>query len=277
MVFNWLSGKRVPVKYVTRNNLEDEVNKFFKTPKFDTSLVYFLNLDTTSISKLIDRDNVVVIDHHPDHIAQKDLYTKCKTIFKEYSSCSKLLYNLLHKKFPGEVTTRQKHLILLVDDYESYTFQLDQSYDLGVVYNNMQGEKPVRFYSKFNNGFSGFDSNDQTTISYYKSRVDKIKTELQPFAAQIPIDNIKYDFVSTFANGYVNEISDYLLEKYTSDVCLIINLETKRVTFRRNKNCKLNLKSIATKLCNGWGYEYAAGGYVTDKLLDFSKLFTPVE
>tara|TARA_Y100000310_G_scaffold197205_1_gene197295 strand:- start:4309 stop:5193 length:885 start_codon:yes stop_codon:yes gene_type:complete len=277
LTFNWLSKKRIPVQYVTRDNIEHKVKKFFKHEPNNNKLVYFLNLDTSHISNLIDRKNVVIIDHHPDHIANKDQYKKCRVIFKKYSSCCKLLYSLLFKKFPGTLTDQQKYLILLVDDYESYTFRLNHSYDLGVVYNNMQGEKPVRYYSLYNNGFTGFSDSEKTVLKFYKNSLTKLKQNLQVFTASIPINKTKYKFVSTFVSGYINEISDYLIDRLNADVCLIINLDLKRVTYRKSKMCKLNLKTLSEKLSNGWGYEYAAGGYVTKDVLEFSKLFTPIK
>ena len=165
----------------------------------------------------------------------------------------------------------------MVDDHESYTFNLPNSYELGIVFNNLQGDKSVRFYSKFVNGFTKFDSNDNNTITFFKKRVGNVTSQLSPFTANIQIGDKKYKFISVFVDGYINEVSDFLLNKYGCDICLTINLENKRVSFRRDKKCKLNLKRLSEKLCNGWGYEYAAGGDLTDKLLQFSKVFLPVK
>ena len=275
MVFNWLSDKRTPVEFVNRDNVKERVEKFLTKsgPPKDT-LIYFINIDVTSISRLVDIKNVVIIDHHPDHITKRKTYTKCKVIFREFSSCCKLLYTLLNNKLPGELTDQQKHLMLLVDDYETYTFQLKGSYELGVVYNNAQGDRSVKFFNQYNTGFIGFSEKDNNLLEYYKNKLERAIESLQIYSADLTIDGKQYTFVSTFTDSHINEISDHLLKSNKADICIIINLETRRVTYRRSKECSLNLKNLATKLSDGWGYEYAAGGYVTDKLMHFSKLFT---
>ena len=166
--------------------------------------------------------------------------------------------------------------MFLVDDCESYSFSLPGSYELGVIYNNLQGEKPVRFYSLYKDGFNGFNPQQRNIIDYYKNKFESIKSQIQVFTGQIPIGKNKFKFVSTFHTGYVSELSDYLLDSQSADVCLIIDADSKRVFFRRDKKCDINLKKLATQLCNGWGYKYAAGGHITDKLLQFSKLFSPI-
>lgn len=275
MVFNWLSDKRIPVQYVRRDNIEEAAKKFLAD--HPDTLVYFINLDTSGISNIVDRRNVVIIDHHKSHIDKKSVYSNCKPILKNYSSCCKLIYTLLRKRLSGKLTTDQLRLMFMVDDHESYTFNLPNSYELGIVFNNLQGDKSVRFYSKFVNGFTKFDSNDNNTITFFKKRVGNVTSQLSPFTANIQIGDKKYKFISVFVDGYINEVSDFLLNKYGCDICLTINLENKRVSFRRDKKCKLNLKRLSEKLCNGWGYEYAAGGDLTDKLLQFSKVFLPVK
>jgi len=282
MLFNWFSNKRIPVTYVSRDNIKEKVSAFFRNESQAGKIVYFINLDTSKISKLVDRGNVVIIDHHPNHIAAKSKYVNCKTIMKEFTSCSKFVYNLMSQKFDTKLTKEQKVLMLLVDDYESYNFKINGSYELGVIYDNLQGSKPVRFYSLYNKGFTGFTGDQIKVIEYFKHKFEKLKTELQVFTAgPIYIKGLSkykksYNYVSTFATGYINETSDFLLKKYKSDICIITNLETKRVFIRRSKKCDANLKYLAAMICEGWGYHYAAGGKITDKFLTFSKLFFPI-
>lgn len=173
--------------------------------------------------------------------------------------------------------------MLLVDDCESYSFRRKESYDLSIVYNNLQSSRPVRFYSLFKDGFFGFTNDQAKIIEYYKRKFDKVKTDLQVFSAgPLKVKGLSkykrsYNYVSTFATGYINEISDFLLESQKADICIITNLETNRVFIRRAKECDADLKKFATLMCDGWGYEYASGGKITDKFLTFSKLFSPVK
>lgn len=275
MVFSWLSGKHIPVQYVTRDNIENIAKKFLADNS--NTLVYFINLDVSEISSIVDCKNVVIIDHHKSHIDKQVSYKNCKPILKTCSSCCKLIYTLLRNRLPGKLTTQQLRLMFMVDDYESYTFKLKGSYELGIIFNNIQGNKPARFYSRFDNGFDKFSSADENIIKLFKRGADNVKSQLSPFIANIKINNRKTTFISAFVDGYINEVSDFLLDKYECDVCIIINLEYKRVSFRRSKKSKLNLKQLAEKLCSGWGYEYAAGGELTDNFLQFSKMFSPIK
>ena len=57
---------------------------------------------------------------------------------------------------------------------------------------------------------------------------------------------------------------------------MLINLNNKRVYFRKNKNVDLDLGKFAKKTCNGGGHEYAAGGELNDVILTLSKEFVPI-
>ena len=58
---------------------------------------------------------------------------------------------------------------------------------------------------------------------------------------------------------------------------MLINLNNKRVYFRKNKKVDLDLGKFASKTCNGGGHEYAAGGELNDIILTLSKKFVPID
>ena len=53
----------------------------------------------------------------------------------------------------------------------------------------------------------------------------------------------------------------------------MVNLKIGTVSFRKLKTCSVHLGKLASALCDGGGHEYAAGGKVCDKFLDFCKFF----
>ena len=62
-----------------------------------------------------------------------------------------------------------------------------------------------------------------------------------------------------------------------ADVAIIVNPNSGRVSFRRRAESKnVDVSRIAAKLVDGGGHEYAAGGQVTDKFMDFTKLLKPI-
>jgi len=75
----------------------------------------------------------------------------------------------------------------------------------------------------------------------------------------------------------INEVGYEVINRYGVDICFIVNLRTKSVSFRRSKECDINVAKLAKVLCNGGGHASAAGGKLTDEFLSLSKRFTNYE
>ena len=95
--------------------------------------VYFLDLDTSSSSDLIDNKKSIIIDHHETHDASK--YKNANTNISVTTSCAKLLYLHFKDKLTS-LTNEQKYLIALANDYDSYTLKLTESYNLNCAFSN---------------------------------------------------------------------------------------------------------------------------------------------
>jgi oligoribonuclease NrnB/cAMP/cGMP phosphodiesterase (DHH superfamily) len=76
---------------------------------------------------------------------------------------------------------------------------------------------------------------------------------------------------------YVNDVCDYLLRTYNSDIVFFVNTNSQHVSFRKKKDCTVDMSKLAKNLCDGGGHEYAAGGKITDTFMEFVKQLTPVE
>ena len=48
LLFNWFSKKRIPVTYVSRDNIKEKVTKFFNDENQAGKIVYFINIDTSN-------------------------------------------------------------------------------------------------------------------------------------------------------------------------------------------------------------------------------------
>ena len=261
LVFQLLSGKRnIPYKIVSQNNF---ASVYSKANLIGVDHVYVLGIDVSNNADIIDKSNVVIIDNKL-HSAK---YNNATCLNRAFSSCSKLIYELLYKKFENKLTEPQKLLLLMVDDNESYTFGIPGSYELGLVYGNYQGDKAKSFLLDFCNGFTAFKTKHNNTISYYRDKLHKIKTNLKVYEAYIPIKNKTYKFVSTFTDSFINEIADYITTKYRSDVSMIINTNHNKVSFRRQEGVDLHLGELAEKLASGGGHPYSAGGDLTQDFL----------
>lgn len=244
-------------------------------PRYDN--IYILDLDISQDSaKLVDKDNVTIIDHHSTHVTNQSKYKIAKTFITEKSSCAKHIYNLLHKQSTVKLTDAQKYLLLLVDDYDSYNLQLKESHSLNLLFWNYQGDRVTKFIRDFKTGFTGFSDKQQTAIEFYKRSISQLLADLSAFRADIPINNKQYKFVSAFASTHINDVAHHIINEYDADVGIVINLKSKKVSFRKNKNVDIDVSAIAGKLVQGGGHKYAAGGSLTDKFLTFSKIFKPI-
>ena len=96
------------------------------------------------------------------------------------------------------------------------------------------------------------------------------------FKAKLSIAGKQYDFISTFASEYINDLGQFIIDNHACDVCMMINLKNNRVYLRRNRNIDFNLSKFAKKICDGGGHEYAAGGILNDNVLALSKQFEPL-
>ena len=176
LLFLWFNNnKHIP--YIS-TQVGDFNNSFAKWSKYRDmakyNSIYILDLDVSQDSAtLVDRDNIVIIDHHTTHVENKDKYNKAKHFIKEETSCCRHIYNLLHKQSDIKLTDQQKHLMLLADDYDCYNLKLKGSHELNLLFWNYQGDRIKKFVSDFSNGFSGFNADQLKAINFYKRGIKK--------------------------------------------------------------------------------------------------------
>jgi len=235
---------------------------------YDRIFIVDLDLNEEQV-KLVDRDNVVVIDGHKNHSKFKHLYTRSKVIIDEsYFS----VVNLIKDKFKSHLslTKEQLDLIDLINGYDWYKSNND-SLKLNAVYYNLNTPKTENFISNFYNGFN----------SYTIEQKNSIKLFFRKFKEQISSNSIfkgkikDYNVIASFGDYAVGELAHFLLSKYNADISVIVNTKAKTVSFRRSKDCDADVSLLAKKLCDGGGHPGSAGGKLTDKFASLTKQFTP--
>lgn len=236
--------------------------------------VYFLDLDTSVIADLIDNVKVTIIDHHETHVPNIEKYKNAKTNITVTTSCAKLLY-VHFKDQLADITPAQKYLIALANDYDSYQFKLPESYSLNCAFSNSQKElgksKTHKFAERFYSGFTGFTTQESNIIKEYVTERDAAIAKLEVYLGNISISKQEVAIAGTMGTKYVNDICDHLLKTHKPDIVFFVNLSSKHVSFRKVKTCKVNLAKLAEALCDGGGHEYAAGGKITEKFIEFTK------
>ena len=278
LMFKWFIRDYIPYKITRVNDFKTVFAPWYEINKDKYDNIYILDLDVSQeCLDLVDKKNITIIDHHKTHVENKAKYKNATTMIQEYPSCTKLLYSIFSKHYKKKLTDEQKLMVLYIDDYDSYELKFPNSYNMNLVYWNYQGDRLGRFIEDFGKGFNGFTDLQKNVINFNKSKFKAIKNKLDVHSAsKISIGKIKCKLVSVFADSYINEIADHIIKNYKADIGLVINLKTKKVSLRKSSTCKVDLGALAGKLFDsGGGHEYAAGGLINDKFLQFSKLFKP--
>lgn len=230
--------------------------------------VFILDLDLTETQiKLVDRSNVVVIDHHTPHVSKKVLYQHAKPIIEEFSSCTKLLRQKFNKI---QLTPAQEELIKYIDDYDCYKLEYKDSLKLNAIHHTLNRPKAIKFIEAFEDGFRPYTVYEKNSIKLF---VQKFKEQFQN---DIFIGTVKdYKVVSIIANYAISEVAHFLINKYEADIGIVVNVDIKTVSFRRSKTSDVDVSILAKAFCNGGGSAAAAGGNLTPDFANLTKNFLP--
>jgi oligoribonuclease NrnB/cAMP/cGMP phosphodiesterase (DHH superfamily) len=220
----------------------------------------------------INREHVGVIDHHETHSKFVDKYTIAKAIVKPYSSNTKLVFDTFKSKI--DVTPEKEALVKLIDQYDSWSFDFPRELapaKLNAIFYGYNKPKVDKFIESFKNGLRDYTPQEKGAIKlHFKRFVEQL--EYPKFAGMIK----DYKVVSTFITSNVNEVGNYMLDKYDADIAIMVNLEYKVVSFRKKRGVQLNLGKLAEKLCDGGGSHILAGGKLTATFANFTKTLTPI-
>lgn len=281
-VFRWFNpGLQVEHQICSQSNFRNTFNRWNVKNKANTfDKIYVLDLDVSQANMdIVDKSNFIIIDHHDTHVKNQQKYQNAKTLLKEYTSCCKLLYHIYKKKYPDtQLTDPQKKLILLVDDYDSYELKLKDSYNLNVIVWNYVGDRAEQFHRDFGNGFNGFNKSHLNMIHLNNKQVSRIISELEVFKGELPIGGTKYKIYATVADKSLNEVAHHVINNNDCDICMVMNLRTKRVSFRKNKERipDLDLGKLAQNVAEGGGHKHSSGGKITDSVMTITKMLSPV-
>jgi oligoribonuclease NrnB/cAMP/cGMP phosphodiesterase (DHH superfamily) len=281
LVFKWFTNLRVEHEICSQSNFRKTFTKWAvknHPEKYDKIYIFDLDVSQSNLD-LVDYKNFTIIDHHDTHVANESKYKNATTILKDYSSCCKLLYSLFSKKYADvKLTDEQKMLVLLADDYDSYELKLKDSYNLNVVVWNYVGNRAEQFTRDFIHGFKGFNQSHLNMIRINDKQVSRILSELEVYRGELPIGGKKYKLYATVAEKCLNEVAHHVINNNDCDICMVLNLRTKRVSFRKNKERipDLDLGKIAQTIAEGGGHQHSSGGQLTEQVLTITKMLQPV-
>ena len=169
-------------------------------------------------------------------------------------------------------------LILLVDDYDSYTLKLRDSYNMNVIVWNYHGNRAEQFERDFGTGFHGFKQEHLNMIHMNNKKVRRVIDNLEMYAGEVPINGKQTKIIGVVADMCLNEVAHHVLNTQDCDICMVLNMRSKRVSFRKSKtrDVEVDLGALAKRIADGGGHPYAAGGKITDMVTSITKLLEPM-
>ena len=252
--------------------LNEFKNRWNTLDHFDKIFVCDLSLNEEQ-AIAINRSNVVVVDHHETHSKFVEQYTKAKAVVTPYSSCTQLIFDKFKSKI--NVTPEKKALVKLIDQYDSWSFDFPREMEpakLNAIYYGYNKPKTEKFIDSFKGGLRDYTAHERGAIKlHFKSFVEQL--ENPKFTGKIK----DYKVVSTFVTKHANEVANYMLDKYDADVAIMVNLDIKVVSFRKQRGVQLDLGKLAEKLCDGGGAHNLAGGKLTDTFANWTQTLTPIQ
>tara|TARA_R110000787_G_scaffold81539_1_gene176762 strand:+ start:75 stop:950 length:876 start_codon:yes stop_codon:yes gene_type:complete len=246
---------------------------YFKFEDYDLVIISDLNLKESEI-RLCDLKNVIVIDHHAEHMQLIENYKNAKPIIKDYSSCTKLIYDTF--KLENKLNKNQKLLVKLIDDYDSYTLNLPFSKPLNQVFWSYTGDRVSKFENDFKDGFFGFNQFQKNALKIIENKIERFFKEETIHKGNLKIGDKNYNVAGVVVTFSPNEIAERIISTYGVDFVIMINLAGKSVYMRRSVDCSLNMGIVAAKLMDGGGHADAAGGTLNDTVINITKLLNKI-
>lgn len=273
LFIKWLYGPKIKDLVVIETTESMIVNEFnnrkHSLDHYDKIFVLDLCLNETQ-ARAIDRHNVVVFDHHISHAKIKHNYVKGKAVVESYTSC----IGLLRDKFKSHIqlTKEQEDLIKYIDDYDCYGLKYTDSLKLNAIHTTYNRPKVDKFLEAYGNGFKPYTVQEKNAIKLF------IKKFRDQFNDGVHVGKIKnYKAVAIFADYAISEVANYVITKYDAEIGIVVNLNTKTVSFRRCMQCDVDLSILAKAFCNGGGSHKLAGGSLTMEFANLIKDFKHVQ
>ena len=269
LFIKWLYKNKLTSFKVVEATESTIINEFNNHNVDDFDKIFILDIDLNKQQiPHIDDSRVVVFDHHIQHEQDKDAYKLSKVVVESHSSC----VSLLHSKFKDKVnlTSEQIQLIEFIDDYDSYKLQHKDSLKLNAIHRTYNNPKAEKFIDAFYEGFRPYTVQEKNGIKLF---IKKFKEQLE---GQVFIGKIKnYKTVSIIGNYAISEVAHFIITKHNAEIGIVVNLDTKTVSFRRSKESSVDVSIIAKSLCEGGGSPAIAGGKLTESFASLTKNFLP--
>jgi hypothetical protein len=256
------------------NTIEDRLMLYNeKTINKPTTLIMDFSLRESFLN--FDSSEFVFIDHHKRSEKFLNQFKTSKVVFKETTSNTSLMYNTFLKE-KNTLTTSQKYLIALANDFDCYDLKLKDSYDLNVLFWSEYKNNFSKFIEDYKSGFKPFTESQKKLIENEKYLGCKLAESYQKFSGELKIKEEKYNTIAVIGEKYNLLAIDCLINKYDPDIFFFINVKTEKVNMRKKSSIKnFDISVFAEKVCEGGGSSNSAGGKLTPVFMEMMKNLKP--
>lgn len=279
LALKWCLGiEQLPYTTIFKSkNFREDFTKWLLNNKVEEyDKIFILDLDLSSDDDLIDKKNIVIIDHHESHFINAKYKNAKAYIDKDCKSAAEVIYKTFKKIRDPNLTDAQKKLIIYASDYDSYTLQFPESLKLNVLFGGTQNSFEC-FIKQFNTGYHGLTLQQENMYKLYNTEVENLKQSTSVFHGKFNIGGKERNVYAAFAEKYINEVSDYLIKEYKADISMVVCTKKNKVSLRKNHDLEdIDLIGLAEKLLKGGGHKYASGGEITPEFQTLTKRLTQI-
>jgi hypothetical protein len=224
----------------------------------------------------LNQENITIIDHHKSSEQYLQKFDKAKVLYQEFSS-NALWMRKIFKPSSPELSQEQKLLIALADDFDSYKLQLPDSYDLNIIFWSEYRNKFSNFIKDYYKGFKGFTESQRRAINYIKKQAAAEAESVPIYYGNLNIGGKQKTVFAAMVPKIVPQVMDLLITKYKPDIFFFINTKNEKVSIRQTPSSDpIDLDQFASKICDGGGHTYAAGGKITPLFMELTKNLKPI-
>ena len=247
--FDYILSENKDVNDNVKNNLD----------KYDFIYVVDLNI-SEELADFIEenyKDKIMIIDHHLS-CNNMNKYSFIEVNAEGKESGTSLYYKYLLNNYNNNLLNRESTKMLVehvrtMDIYDFSKTSKEEAEKLEMIFKIYGKDRFIdKFYNVIINDLELYSKEDLNLVELEKERIKRYIEEKD--FIEISLDNKRVGVV--FAERYISELGNYLINKYDYlDYIVLINMD-KKISYRGNG--KVDLSVIAKKF-GGGGHINAAG------------------
>ena len=247
------------IDYILSENKDVNDNVKNNLDKYDFIYVVDLNI-SEELADFIEenyKDKIMIIDHHLS-CNNMNKYSFIEVNAEGKESGTSLYYKYLLNNYNNNLLNRESTKMLVehvrtMDIYDFSKTSKEEAEKLEMIFKIYGKDRFIdKFYNVIINDLELYSKEDLNLVELEKERIKRYIEEKE--FIEISLDNKRVGVV--FAERYISELGNYLINKYDYlDYIALINMD-KKISYRGNG--KVDLSVIAKKF-GGGGHVNAAG------------------